>query len=597
MAVPSNPLATFNLSFQKIFAEVTQEPPSWKRDLTELTKATDQMTKDKTAAVKMALLSSIEQLSKHDAVFEPKIKEVLLSMLTGIDPLQAGFLKSKKTDELQAKLIEKINSVFVEQKPRTATNKGNNLKILQQIAQSQANQGPVKKGIQVMVGADEIQFLVSQPVHGKAIEMIQKLSDSIKQINESTATELSYGGETSYQALLVLLNDARGAMQTAQGIIIALSNLGDLPSKKLQNELKTLKEVLEKAVDHLNDQMSLFTGTTDSNSEPHPQLVNATDALTQSGTQAEQEKFEKTNSEFQAASERAIALVKVEGDTKRAEEALETADKTPASSPEGIVAADHAIHATSRALEQTTKALAAFTEIAAVCPQVKKTNAFLDKMRKGQQKLREQATKVIEDPALKTALENVQPEVKAKLETRKEQLAVKADEVKKADEKIDQPTISLNTFSPKQQQFINLINKTIADESKLDDHLKKNLGLLAQRALPLVKIIENKEATQSECAELAYMMLDYIKIMEYIYQSLDKAYVPDNKEAMHTLNRALKADGIHDLCSFLSHDMYAEYLTLRSKIIEQMGEEIPAEFDSKLTGIWELEDKLYPKSK
>ncbi|MBS0604927.1 MAG: hypothetical protein JSS60_07840 [Verrucomicrobia bacterium] len=588
-------LDNFQKSFYKVYQGIMSESPQWKTDLKQLTDETKKMlgSAEKSAGMKEKLLSSISQLSEKE--LDPKkAKEALLSIFSGIDEMQANLMKLKTPEAIASEMQKKVEAVFTSkaQMPRVASgiSTGRNIQILGELAAQQQSEHKLdgeelakKVGRQALnpfalvapkqlIG--EIQFKFASRVHNKAIENIQGLSSDVEKLMQNTTVPLSY------QELQQLLNEARGGMQTAQDIIIDLSAYDDLNAADLKKQVQSLKDKLEVAVVNFSQKMDALIGS--------EKCEQAMEDLEARGSEEDKEQFNTTIDVYQQTGTRAIALVKVEKDVLAAENELKQVTEAP--DKKDISGAQKAILTTSIALEQTSKALTAFTEISAALPATKKANPLLAKLRNAQKKLVDQSKVVLENPELKQALEQ-NPEAKKVFQdtvVRRAETAVL--EVKQAVEAIDNPTQNVE-FSVRQKEFFAFVQKTIAEESKLEGKLKTDITKFAQRAIPLMRIQELKQLSKADSFSISYMMIDYINVLNYIYEKLEDAGKKSPEEC-RALNGLMSNDGIHDLAKFMADEYYPEFIKLKPEIQALVGTELLSEFNAKLNKVWDMADKV-----
>ncbi len=583
----------FQSSFDKAFHGIPEVPQTWKNDLLQLTNETKTMLKEaeKSQEKRQLLFESIDKLN-NPQLDQKRAKEVLMSLVSALPEAGLQIQLSRKTNqEIYAALFEKCTAIFskstFKSQPVSSVSSGRNLQIIKTLASQPIKESQDPSGIKktntfaavnlnVQELFSEIKFKSTQPIHHKAIEHIELLSREVEKMTTAGADSCSY------QALKSMLNEARGAMQTAQEIIIDLAKYDDFNSQTLKQQVQDLKENLEKKVDYLNLSMETLIASDN--------CAQAVMALEQKQNEEEITQFSKAIDLYQETSAKAIAIVKVEGEIREAEIALK---KIEESQKVDVVAAQVAIESSNKALEQTSKALETFVEIKAACRNFK--SPLLDKLRNAQKTLTAQTQKVVENPKLKEAIESTnKPEVKTILDQETTKLTKTVVQAQAAIENLDNPqTIQ---FSEKQKEFILLLNKAIADESKLDEPLKKDISALGKRAIPLLKIIEAKQLSKADGFSLAQTAVDYIDILTFIYEKLDEASDTSIEEYNKHADQ-LRKDGIHDLADFMNKEYYTEFNNLSSEIEKLIGSELLQQFSTKLSGVWAIKGKIEGKWK
>ena len=592
MASPAAKSHGFQNSFAQAYAGILSATSTWNKDLEELKVETTKMMNEamKSQEVKTILFNSIDQLN-DTSLDERKTKQVLKSIysslpenLTGGE-FQVMQILKKPIPEIVQGLKEKTETVFSQttvRKPSfTSSMSSKNMQIIASLAAGQEKRGEeasetmqkIQKTLHlqnplaasfVKETFGEIKFKVSAPIHQKAIENVERLANAVNQLNQASTTSLKY------QELQKILNEARGSMQSAQDIILDLSNYDDLSAASLKKRVQELKDSLGRMVDLLSEKMDVLIAS--------DKCASATQELyTKDGPEAESERlqFDQTIDLYTQTSSNAIALVKVEEEIKTAEKLLENAanQDTP-----DLIETQKMIATSNKALEQTSKALGVFTEIKAVCS--KFTNPLLEKLKGAQKKLTEQTKKVVDNPELKKAIEATNnPQIKSIIEEE----VVKLEEVKiqstNAVENLEKP--SAVEFTEKQSKLIALVNTTIKEESQLETRLQKDISALAQRAIPLMRITEAGLLSDADSFSVTLMMVDYINILNYIYDKLDLA-LTTSKEECNQINDALRKDGIHDLAEFMSIEYSREFNALRPEIEKRIGTSLMEKFDEHL---------------
>lgn len=102
---------------------------------------------------------------------------------------------------------------------------------------------------------------------------------------------------------------------------------------------------------------------------------------------------------------------------------------------------------------------------------------------------------------------------------------------------------------PKQKTFLEHLNKAISDESQIDERLKTDLKVFGQRMLPLIKTIEENNVAKADSFSLAYMMLDYSNLLNYLYDKL-KEGMDVSKQEYLKVDQGFYENRIHELEEF-----------------------------------------------
>lgn len=540
--------------------------------MTQLTLATKEVVANSRKAEEATntIFAAISQAVQHP---NPEhAKKLLISLFKGIDDKQASQQELKTVGEIAETLKTIVNTRFATQKtPGKAVGAGNQA-IMKQIAQQQELQRKdsiagdrVSKfapmaALAANIGT-EIEFKFSSQIFQQGVANIQQLTSTLQKINDASTEKMSY------QDLEKLLNEARGAMQTAQDIVIQLAAYETLDTKQLQQQIENLKEQVRKAISPLSEQMENLINS--------DKCAEALEVLATNGSAVDQQRIENCIELYQQTGKQALAVVHFEESCRAAEEAQKAFAKETNENQQ-IALADKALQTTAKALTNTADALQAFSEVAAVVP--KYTNRFLDKLRNAQKVLSTQSQQVVENPKLKDLLQ-AKPEVKQIVaETAKATLNACA-EAQAMVQKIEEPQESVQ-IPEKYKPFFASIQKAIALESKLDEKIKTDLKNLAQRAIPLMKIQDAGQLSEADSFSLTFMFYDYLKTLDYIYSQLgEKLQV--SLEENTALNAQMKQDGIHALADFMRTIYAPEFEKFTASIKKRAGENIVAELYNK----------------
>jgi hypothetical protein len=103
----------------------------------------------------------------------------------------------------------------------------------------------------------------------------------------------------------------------------------------------------------------------------------------------------------------------------------------------------------------------------------------------------------------------------------------------------------------------------------------------------LIRIIEGNQLSKADSFSLARMMVDYIEILTYIYDQLEKGQ-KISPEEFNKLNEAMRENGIHALAEFMRGKYYKRFVDFRPEIGTRVGSELLTQFDGKLAAIWKM---------
>ena len=588
MASPAAKSIGFQDAFSHAFRGITTKTDTWNSDLKKLTEATKKMMEnaEKSEEVKKILLESISSLNGKN-LDEAKGKLVLKSVYLGLPESVSGgefpiiqAIKKPMADAI-AGLKEKAEAFFAAAKisPRSGSSK--NMEILASIAAEQhaRNDEPsaltrIQSSLRTLNPtallftkevAGEIKLKFAAPVHQKAIDNIEQLAKDVEELNQATSKALAF------QDLKNLLNQARGQMQTALDIILDLAQYDELQTQALNKQVQELKTNLTGKVELLSKQMDTLIASEKCEAAMAP--------LMEPEAKEQMEQFSKTVDLYIQTGTSAVALVNVEKNIQEAEDMLKKAEAQK-NTPD-LTETQKTIATASKALSLTSTALDVFAEAKAACP--KFSNTLLDKLRNAQKKLTEQTKKVVENPELKKAIEAAKsPEVKTIIEAEFTNSNQMIEQSAAAVAKLENPDPLAFQFTDRQKQFFELVNKTIRDESKLEERIRKEISALSQRAIPLMRIVDAGLLSDADSFSITNMLIDYIDILCYIYDKIETGGKTSKDEA-GKINDALRTDGIHDLAEFMNKEYYAKcFKTLKPEIEKKIGLELSRQLQSKL---------------